>query len=105
MQNRLVIGTLLWVVKDEDTTIYLFGSIHVLKPGLSWFDGAVKQAFDASDSLMLEVVLPEDEMTSAKATIPDPGAAGPGGGTASELEVTDPALVAAAAAALRTTNA
>lgn len=42
---------------------------------------------------------------SAKATIPDPGAAGPGGGTASELEVTDPALVAAAAAALRTTNA
>jgi len=60
----------LWVVKDEDTTIYLFGSIHVLKPGLSWFDGAVKQAFDASDSLMLEVVLPEDEMAAAKATIP-----------------------------------
>lgn len=34
---------------------------------------------------------------SARSTIPDPGAAGPGGGTASELEVTDPALVAAAA--------
>lgn len=39
---------------------------------------------------------------SAKATIPDPGSAGPGGGTASTLEVTDRALVAAAAAAVRT---
>ncbi len=23
----------LWVVRDEDTTIYLFGTVHVLKPG------------------------------------------------------------------------
>ncbi|KTE14307.1 TraB/GumN family protein [Sphingopyxis sp. H115] len=50
----------LWVVKDEDTTIYLFGTVHVLKPGLGWFDEAVKTAFDESDQLMLEVVLPED---------------------------------------------
>lgn len=42
----------LWVVKDEDTTIYLFGTVHVLKPGLSWFDEAVKTAFDKSDQLM-----------------------------------------------------
>ena len=26
----------LWVVRDQDTTVYLFGTIHVLKPGLSW---------------------------------------------------------------------
>lgn len=50
----------LWVVKDKDTTIYLFGTVHVLKPGLGWFDEAVKTAFDKSDQLMLEVVLPED---------------------------------------------
>ena len=50
----------LWVVKDEDTTIYLFGTVHVLKPGLSWFDEAVKTAFDKSDQLMLEMVLPDD---------------------------------------------
>ena len=36
----------LWVVKDRDTTVYLFGTIHVLKPGLTWFDEAVKAAFD-----------------------------------------------------------
>lgn len=60
----------LWSVKDEDTTIYLLGTVHVLKPGLSWFDGAVRQAFDKSDELMLELVLPEDQAEAAAATIP-----------------------------------
>lgn len=45
----------LWVVKDEDTTIYMLGTVHFLKPGLTWFDEAVKEAFDKSDSLVLEV--------------------------------------------------
>ena len=60
----------LWVVKDADTTIYLFGTVHVLKPGLSWFDEAVKDAFDKSDQLMLEVVLPEDQAARASTVIP-----------------------------------
>lgn len=50
----------LWTVRDADTTIYLFGTVHMLKPGLSWFDEGVKAAFDKSDALMLEVVLPGD---------------------------------------------
>lgn len=45
----------LWVVKDKDTTIYLFGTVHILKPGLSWFDEAVKKAFDASGELVTEL--------------------------------------------------
>ena len=49
----------LWVVKDRDTTVYLFGTIHVLKPGLSWFDEAVRTAFDRSDQVMLELVMPD----------------------------------------------
>jgi uncharacterized protein len=48
----------MWVVKDEDTTIYLFGTVHILKPGLGWFDEAVKDAFDKSDRLVLELVEP-----------------------------------------------
>ena len=60
----------LWVVKDEDTTIYLFGTVHVLKLGLGWFDEAVKTAFDASDQLMLELVMPEDQAEAAKVMIP-----------------------------------
>ena len=49
----------LWVVKDKDTTIYLFGTIHVLKPGLTWFDEAVKTAFDRSGEVVLELILPD----------------------------------------------
>jgi uncharacterized protein YbaP (TraB family) len=60
----------LWVVKDKDTTIYLFGTVHVLKPGLSWFDEAVKKAFDKSDQLMLEIVMPEDQAEVAKVIMP-----------------------------------
>ena len=49
----------IWVVKDADTTIYLFGTVHVLKPGLSWFDEAVKAAFDKSDTVVLEMIEPD----------------------------------------------
>jgi hypothetical protein len=50
----------LWVVKDDDTTIYLFGTVHALKPGLSWFDEAVKAAFDKSDEVVLEMIQPDE---------------------------------------------
>lgn len=64
----------LWVAKDADTTVYLFGTIHVLKPGLSWFDEAVRAAFDRADEVKLEIVaLPPAEMAAligAKGTLP-----------------------------------
>ena len=49
----------LWVVKGKQTTIYLFGTIHVLRPGLTWFDEAVKSAFDKADEVKLEIVMPD----------------------------------------------
>ena len=49
----------LWVVKDDDTTVYLFGTVHVLKPGTRWFDDGVRDAFDASDELVLEIAKPD----------------------------------------------
>jgi uncharacterized protein YbaP (TraB family) len=49
----------LWVVKDEDTTIYLFGTVHVLKPGTVWLDDEVGEAFGKADRLVLEIVTPE----------------------------------------------
>ncbi|AMO73286.1 hypothetical protein AZE99_07100 [Sphingorhabdus sp. M41] len=49
----------LWVIKDEDTTIYLFGTVHILKPGMTWFDEAVKASFDESDELVVEMIKPD----------------------------------------------
>lgn len=54
----------LWVVKDADTTIYLFGTVHVLNPDIEWFEGPVKTAFESAQQLMLEIVMPDQaEMT------------------------------------------
>ena len=49
----------LWVVRDADTTIYLFGTFHLLD-GRPWFNDEVRTAFDASDELVMEAVLPEN---------------------------------------------
>jgi uncharacterized protein YbaP (TraB family) len=50
----------MWVVRDADTTIYLFGTVHVLRPGLNWLKDDVKTAFDSADELVLEVTEPDD---------------------------------------------
>ena len=87
----------LWVVKDADTTIYLFGTVHVLKPGLSWFDEAVKDAFDKSDEMMLELVMPEDQAAIAKTMMPlamdTTGKTIPSRLTANELKAYQAAMV------------
>ena len=67
----------LWVVKDADTTVYLFGTIHVLKPGLSWFDEAVRHAFDKSDELKLEIVEPDPAATAGLVAKEGMSATGP----------------------------
>lgn len=56
----LIAKPALWKVADKDTTIYLFGTIHLLKPGTRWFEGRIKTAFDASDELVLEMIQPAE---------------------------------------------
>jgi len=58
----------LWVVKDKDTTIYLFGTIHLLRPGMTWFDDGVKKAFDRSGQVVLELVMPDPSAMQALIT-------------------------------------
>jgi uncharacterized protein len=57
--SKLMADPALWVVKDADTTIYLLGTVHVLKPGTEWLDGGVKKAYDASGEVVLELLQPE----------------------------------------------
>lgn len=45
----------LWKVADEDTTIYLFGTVHALPDGIDWFRGKIAEAFAASDELITEI--------------------------------------------------
>jgi uncharacterized protein YbaP (TraB family) len=50
----------LWKLADADTTIYLFGTIHVLPPGLKWRDKVIDAAMGQAQSLTLEAVLDQD---------------------------------------------
>ncbi|HWJ68908.1 MAG TPA: TraB/GumN family protein [Sphingobium sp.] len=45
----------LWVIRNADTTIYLFGTIHLLRQEILWFDGPVRRAFDTAQEVVLEV--------------------------------------------------
>ena len=49
----------MFVVRDADTTIYIFGTFHALDGKSQWFDRDVKDAFDKSDELVLETLIPE----------------------------------------------
>jgi hypothetical protein len=49
----------IFVVHDADTTIYLFGTFHALDGDPQWFDHGVRGAFEQSNELVLETLLPE----------------------------------------------
>lgn len=45
----------LWVVRDADSTVYLFGTIHVMKDDVDWFSPGLHQRLDSAGELWLEV--------------------------------------------------
>jgi uncharacterized protein YbaP (TraB family) len=50
----------LWKVRGPAATVYLFGTVHVLKPGLAWRSAKIDRALEASGSLWLEIADPGD---------------------------------------------
>lgn len=55
----------LWRIADEDTTIWLFGTIHVLPAGFTWRNALIDAAIEASDELIIETVLSDDPSDAA----------------------------------------
>jgi hypothetical protein len=51
----------LWTLSDDDTTIHIFGTVHILRPELNWWTPAFEAAFEASDTLVFEVDLRSEE--------------------------------------------
>jgi uncharacterized protein len=50
----------LWVIKDKDSTIYLFGTVHVLRPETQWRTPKLDGALKASSELVTEVAGADD---------------------------------------------
>jgi uncharacterized protein len=57
----------LWKVADADTTIYLFGTIHLLPQDLAWQSPKIDKAIRASQDLVLETVMSKDPMKEGQA--------------------------------------
>ena len=45
----------LWLLADEDTKIYMFGTVHILPPQLEWRSPAIDRVIEEADELVLEV--------------------------------------------------
>jgi len=56
-------GPAMWQVSDEDTTIYLFGTLHLMKKDTKWVTPTLQEALGKADGLMLE--LAPDQVAAA----------------------------------------
>ena len=52
----------LWRIADADTTIYLFGTIHMLPPNYAWRSAAFDKALAKSDGLVVETKIDETNL-------------------------------------------
>jgi hypothetical protein len=62
----------LWAVSDADTTVYLFGTIHLLPANYKWRTTRFDQAVAGSQQLVLETIVDENnpqEMMAALASL------------------------------------
>ena len=50
----------LWAVSDSDTTVYLFGTIHVLPDNYQWRTAKFDRAIASSQQLMLETIVDQN---------------------------------------------
>ena len=55
----------MFVVRDADTTIYIFGTFHALDGRSQWFGPRVREAFEQSGELVLETLVPERPLPGA----------------------------------------
>src|SRR5687768_436734 len=47
----------MWKVADRDTTVYLFGTIHLLPKGTQWRSPTFDKAAASADTLVIETVI------------------------------------------------
>lgn len=57
----------IWQLSDEDTTIYLLGTVHLLPDDLNWRTDTIQAALDASDEIYFEI---KDDLRDPAAIMP-----------------------------------
>ena len=88
-----------WVVKDKNSEMLLFGSIHVLPPHLDWVPPALDRALKAADDIWFELPIdPQSEADTATRAI-KAGSLPPDGSLFKLLSPADSALMSKVAQA------
>jgi hypothetical protein len=54
-----------WVVKDHDATLVMFGSVHLLPPGTDWRPAQLKQALGDADEVWFEAPMDQAGLSAA----------------------------------------
>ena len=63
----------LWKVADEDTTIWLFGTVHALPADVVWYRGEIAQALGSSDILVTEIKMDAEAVGAMQSIITTKG--------------------------------
>jgi uncharacterized protein len=59
----------LWEVSDPDTTVYLFGTIHLLPPKYQWRTAKLDQAISGSQQLVVETLVDPQRYMAAMTSL------------------------------------
>ena len=87
-----------WVVRDKDSEIVLFGSIHVLPAGLDWEPPALDQALKSADDIWFELPIDPQSEADTAALAQQSGVLPPDGSLFKLLPPEDVALMSQVAA-------
>ena len=87
----------MWTFSDDDTTVYLYGTVHLLKPDVTWRSPELDAALSEADTLVLEadVASPESQAGMQKLVM-DYGVFADGQSLTGVLDEDDEAVVSAA---------
>jgi len=77
-----------WVVHGPHATIFLFGSVHILPPGLDWEPPMLKRALAVADDVWFEIPLDDASSLTATRLATEQGLQGPGESLSNELSLT-----------------
>jgi len=88
-----------WVVKDKDSEVVLFGSIHILPPGLNWASARLESALKAADDIWFELPIDPQSEADTATLATQSGVLPPDGSLFRMLSPEDAALMSRVAAA------
>jgi len=75
----------LWHIQDEDSDIYVFGTVHILRDGIEWQTEEVMAAFNEADTVYFEAPVNDPEQAVAMQQVVFANAMNPAGVTLSSL--------------------